>query len=235
MRDMSKSPARGRVQQEEQDASRNSRLLYISALQFLSFVLLARWVRYHPVDRLDVGITRQLQKHGSRLLQVISDGLSLLCAWQFMALVTGALAFRWWKARRRLDAVLAVSVPLVEVLFRKSLQRLIGRPRPSPALVHVARQKKSASFPSGHATTALTGWGWLLVLVSRLPKRQPLWRKALLSGIMLVITLAGPSRIYLGEHWTSDVVGGYLFGGAWLSLSCRLYRTLKSRGVFEEE
>ena len=48
-----------------------------------------------------------------------------------------------------------------------------------------------------------------------------------MSFIALMIALAGPSRIYLGEHWTSDVVGGYIFGGAWLSLSYSLYLALK--------
>ena len=53
-----------------------------------------------------------------------------------------------------------------------------------------------------------------------------MWRKALMSVITLMIVLGGPSRIYLGEHWTSDVVGGYLFGGAWLSLAFSLYSAL---------
>src|SRR6266567_4477773 len=149
------SPARSSTKQEVRGGPRNSRLLFVSALQFLSLALLARWVRHHPVDRLDVEITHQLQKHDSRLLQVISRCLSLLCAWQFMALVAGALALRWWKVRRRLEAVLVVSLALVEVVCRKLLQLLIGRSRPTPLLVHVARQKSSASFPSGHAATAL--------------------------------------------------------------------------------
>ena len=120
---------------------------------------------------------------------------------------------------------------MVETVFRKLTQRMVDRPRPNPMLVHVAKQKSSKSFPSGHAATALAGWGWLFVLANRLLKGKQLWQKASLGCITLVIALAGPSRTYLGEHWPSDVVGGYLYGGAWLSLSLQLYFALKDKGV----
>src|SRR5207249_1528016 len=98
-------------------------------------------------------------------------------------------------------------------------------------LVHVARPKNSESFPSGHAATALAGWGWLFALTNVLLKGKRPSKQAVLSFITLVIALAGPSRVYLGEHWTIDVTGGYLYGGAWLTLSYQLYLILKDKGV----
>ena len=109
---MFKSPAKPSTKQKKPGMPRDSRLLLLSALQFLSFALLARWVRHHPINRLDVQITHQAQKNDSRLLQILARCLTLLCAWQLVTLVTVALALRWWRARRRLEAVLLVSLAM---------------------------------------------------------------------------------------------------------------------------
>jgi membrane-associated phospholipid phosphatase len=51
----------------------------------------------------------------------------------------------------------------------------------------------------------------------------------LLVALSLLIALMGPSRIYLGQHWFSDVMGAYLFGSLWLALTIRFYRWGKRR------
>ena len=45
------------------------------------------------------------------------------------------------------------------------------------------------------------------------------------------VVLVGPSRMYLADHWLTDVVGGYLFGGGWLCFSLRLYLSLREKDV----
>src|SRR5438105_1984765 len=57
------------------------------------------------------------------------------------------------------------------------------------------------------------------------------WRTALLIISALFFVLVGPSRIYLGDHWASDVLGAYLIGGIWLAMSLWLYLYLRGRGV----
>ncbi|HBE28356.1 MAG TPA: hypothetical protein DDW25_05635 [Ktedonobacter sp.] len=56
-------------------------------------------------------------------------------------------------------------------------------------------------------------------------------QKALRSIPTLFIAFIGPSRIYLGDHWATDVLGGYLLGGSWLALLFRVYLALKNNGV----
>ena len=70
---------------------------------------------------------------------------------------------------------------------------------------------------------------FLFVLGMLLMKGNHRWQKGLLSLPALFVVLVGPSRIYLGDHWSTDVLGGYLFGGGWLSLTLSLYLLLRDR------
>ena len=94
------------------------------------------------------------------------------------------------------------------------LKRLIRRPRPLHSAI---LSSQSWSFPSGHAMESLVAYGMvayvLLVLV-----RWPLRRRAGIAvGASLLVLLIGWSRIYLGVHYVSDVIGGYTAGLLWLA------------------
>src|SRR5260370_22444104 len=59
------------------------------------------------------------------------------------------------------------------------------------------------------------------------------WRTALLITLAVLVVLIGLSRIYLGDHWASDVLGAYLIDGVLLGLAVGVYLPLKERGVLE--
>ena len=111
--------------------------------------------------------------------------------------------------RRRVDAlvVMLTLAPMVSVFF---LKLLVDRSRPEFFLV--GSEPASMSFPSGHSVFAVLLGGILIFLVGELFESRPI-RRSLQAGLGLLILGVGISRVYLGVHWPSDIIGGYLFGG----------------------
>jgi membrane-associated phospholipid phosphatase len=105
---------------------------------------------------------------------------------------------------------------------------LIQRPRPTANLVHVFRILNSYSFPSGHVMFYVVFFGFLFFLAFALLKPS-LVRNLLLLFFAVMILLIGVSRIYLGQHWASDVLGAYLLGSLTLVANIVFYRWGKSR------
>ncbi len=208
---------------------RNIILLFASALQLSLFTLLARWVHTHQVNRFDLTMTRSIQKRHNPVFFAISQCCTLLCSWQFSSVLAIPITVALWINRLRLEAITFACVSVSGTFFRKLLQSVVDRPRPTPALVHVTKKKSSPSFPSGHASTSIIGGGWLILLCNKFLKGRPGWQKAIISTLTALMFLSGPSRVYLGEHWTTDVTGGYLYGGSFLALTFSLYFTLHRR------
>ncbi len=102
-------------------------------------------------------------------------------------------------------------------LVNRILKTAIGRPRPTDELIEVLIEYPNLSFPSGHVVFFVQFFGFLLYLVAR--QKSPGWqRSATMFLVAWPITLVGVSRVYLGAHWPSDVLAGYLVGGIALFL-----------------
>ena len=135
-------------------------------------------------------------------------------------LVILVLGLRWETIAALFAALGTVLGGLVKVI--------VYRPRPAADLVHVFGPLNTYSFPSGHVLLATSFYGFLAFLAYTLLK--PSWHRTILLVLLgLFIALMGPSRIYMGQHWFSDVMGAYVLGSLWLALSIRVYRWGKSR------
>ena len=100
---------------------------------------------------------------------------------------------------------LTVIVPLLKLA--------VDRPRPEEPFVVPLWASSSASFPSGHSALAMLLWGLVFYLAPHLVDgRRRVF--ALRAVSIAIVALTGMSRVYLGVHWPSDVIGGYLVGGA---------------------
>lgn len=85
-------------------------------------------------------------------------------------------------------------------------------PRPAP----LYEGASVFSFPSGHVVMSIVVFGFLGILIAR--GTSSVWRWAATSGIALLVFLIALSRLYLGAHWLSEVIGGLSFGVIWLAL-----------------
>jgi undecaprenyl-diphosphatase len=124
-------------------------------------------------------------------------------------------AWLWWRGHRQLPLALLLIV-LIGRGLSEAQKYWIARVRPDlePHLVVV----KSSSFPSGHATSSMI---FYLALALALSAGTRWHRPAALGAIILSLAI-GTSRVMLGVHWPSDVIGGWAFGLLWVLLTLRL-------------
>jgi membrane-associated phospholipid phosphatase len=147
----------------------------------------------------DIGVHRWAVHHrtgGARRAAVVLTDTGVGAVPYALALVAGVISGSG-RYGRALFAVRAMAILLAVQLLRLGLAAAVGRPRP-PATdwaVHVS----GLAFPSGHTVTSATAAGILL---------YALWPR--LRGLPRAVAV-GLSRVYLGVHWPTDVIGGWLF------------------------
>lgn len=208
-------------------------LLIVYAIQLTLFALLAWWIHIHPVDQIDITITREFQENPTGWLRTSMLFISDLGLWYVMVPLVVVTALLCWFIGLRLEAVFIAILPAVSLGLNTIIKYVVARPRPNAHLVNIFQAASGQSFPSGHVMNYLAFWGLIFSFSIILFKGVRWWRILLLGVSGLIVGLVGPSRVYLGAHWASDVLGSYLIGGVLLGLSLYLYLQLKRRGVLE--
>jgi membrane-associated phospholipid phosphatase len=131
------------------------------------------------------------------------------------------LGYRW-------EALIALLSVISSTVLNLIVKLVVHQPRPQPDLVHVVKKLSSYSYPSGHVMFFMGFYAILWYLSYKV--LQPSWYRTFLLVLFgAMVVLVGVSRIYLGEHWFSDVLGGYILGSVVLILMIRLYHWGKPR------
>ncbi|BCJ67534.1 phosphatase PAP2 family protein [Polymorphospora rubra] len=190
----------------------------------LGFGLLLMLVRveFGPLYDLDHGTAQELNRVISEqgplvtVLQAITDlGGRPIMLWLVTVAVVGLLIRR----QPRL-AIYLVVAGAGALFLDPALKLIVGRLRPA---VEVALTGSAGnSFPSGHALGSLVAYGALLLVF--LPALAPRWRRPAIWIVATVVLLIGFTRVALGVHFISDVIGGWLLGLAWLGVTAYAFR-----------
>ncbi|MER6111276.1 phosphatase PAP2 family protein [Streptomyces hirsutus] len=138
-----------------------------------------------------------------------------------MRLLCGAVALLlWYRYAARWTAVWLVVTCAVGAMVQQVLKAAVGRARPVwPDPVDTAHY---AAFPSGHAMTAALTCGLLLWLLLRHGVGRALWGWAVALAV-LSVTGVGLTRVWLGVHWPTDVLGGWLLGLLTAAVAVRVH------------
>jgi undecaprenyl-diphosphatase len=188
-----------------------------AVLASLLFAVIAAFVRAGALDRLDARVELAVHRLDSGLADAvlttatwIGEDLVLLPA---LAVVI-ALALR--HRRRAIALVLAVDAIAVIAAY-SALKVMFSRER--PRLFDKVALPTSYSFPSGHAMSAIGIYGAMAAALIALYPRS---RRLVIPPAIALIIAIGVSRVYLGVHWPSDVLGGWLAGVPLLVASVHL-------------
>ena len=179
-----------------------------------------------PLTRLDGSIANRLNGsvHGSPLLVHGLETVSWLGKPLLLGVVVGvASVFVFWRGRRRLALYLVVTV-VVGGLVDSAIKILVDRPR--PVVDHPIATAFGKSFPSGHAMSSTIAYG--AVFLALLPALSRGRRRVALAVTIALVLAIGCSRLLLGVHFLSDVVGGYVLGVAWLAASTAAFEVWRT-------
>ena len=187
------------------------------------FSFIARYTQLFPGDKL---ITHRLQKQQNRWFHNFMLSISEFGFPKMFTPITVGIAAIFWALRFRLESIFILLTSTSSIL-NWIVKRLIKRPRPTKELVTVVRVINEPSFPSGHVMHYTNFFGLLIYLLATN------WRSGKLRNLLILvctalIALIGPSRVYLGAHWPSDVMAGYIYGGLWFAGLMTVYLRIKS-------
>lgn len=201
---------------------RENRAIFFLAV--LSVVFLALSLAAHSPEllHLDRGITRAVQRGRVAWLDEIALAFTFLGngGTLVVAGLSGAFLFL---ASRRPWAALLCAATLLGLPLNMGIKELVGRARPSDELVSVVLPAVGLSFPSGHAMVSVLFYGYL-ALMAWIHLRHRVWRRFWTTGFVVVAICVSLSRVYLGVHWFSDVVGGWTAGLFLLLILAEIYK-----------
>jgi undecaprenyl-diphosphatase len=160
---------------------------------------------------IDTATTNFLHGLANPNLDALMVGVTGFGSSVVLASVAGLAAVLLAVRRRRAKAVFVALALVGTLVLNEMLKAVFQRPRPGLAWAEVL---PDFSFPSGHAMNSFVVYV-ALALVARLLWGRRVGTVALAPAIFLAVSI-GISRIYLGAHWLTDAVGGYLAGALWL-------------------
>ena len=175
------------------------------------FAMLSYFVMFTPPSFIDLFVSEEIQERHNSLL----DSFMKLISWfgvvpisVIMVVITSCIFLLLHYRREALFTLLT----LVSGAISSGLKIVINRPRPTQDLVTIIEKAQHQSFPSGHTLFYTVFFGFVLIIMGN-RKSYPNWLRITVAVLCTLMIFLGPvSRVYLGAHWFTDVLGGFVLG-----------------------
>ncbi|MDO8579935.1 MAG: phosphatase PAP2 family protein [Candidatus Omnitrophota bacterium] len=185
------------------------------------------WVKLFPTSTIDTQISQSLQQETHSFLWVsFMTWISLPGDSSISTISVGLLFLLFLLSKNKREAFYVLLVFIADLLTNL-FKIIVDRPRPTNDLVDILSISTFPSFPSGHVVHYVVFFGFLLISMLYVKNFPRALRLFIIYGSLLLILSIGTSRVYLGAHFTTDVIGGYLMGLIFLSAIVYCY----TRGI----
>jgi membrane-associated phospholipid phosphatase len=197
-------------------------VLFIVGTISLVFIILSILVSIYPDSFIDRAFSSEVQEHQNRIFNSIMEIIS----WpgymprSFIMVIAVSAIFYFLKYKKEAFYIL---LTLLSGLISALMKIAVNRPRPTDLLVRIIETTKSQSFPSGHVILYVVFFGFLTILMVHLKSIPKKIRYVVGAISLLFIFSVAFARIYLGAHWLTDVLGGFLLGIICLYIISSLY------------
>lgn len=197
-------------------------LLSILVLLILSFTTLSVFIAKHPILPFDIKASLLVQKLQSSWMDKVMLAISFFgeLPYSLLSVLVVAAIFYWQKFRRE---AFYISMVLFSGLIILGVKNIINRPRPTTFYVRLVEVNRFQSYPSGHVLSYVLFFGFLIILMRTLKQIPQITRNVITYISAFLVIMIAPSRIYLGAHWLTDTIGGFLLGIICLFPLCYFY------------
>lgn len=186
-------------------------LTYILATIAVGFILLTIVVSQFPPSVIDIEFSEEIQEYQLPVLDLIMKAASYPGYMPYSAILITVTALAFYLRKHKKEA-LFVLLTAGSALVSTIVKFLVDRPRPAKELVKIVLETHQQSFPSGHVMFYVVFFGFITLLMYMFKHIHQPTRWAVSIFNMLLIFTIPISRIYLGAHWFTDVLGGFLLG-----------------------
>lgn len=209
---------------------RKTLFLCFSIFFIIVFLLLSFYVVDSSPKSWDLLVSQELQEEPSAILDVLMKGFSWLGTVYVAAIMVIVFSIIFFAFKYIKEAFFVLSC-LLSGGVSYVLKMLIDRPRPTTDFVRIVDETHYQSFPSGHVLfyTAFFGTLMLIAISSSILKFS--WKIMMSSICVAMIVLGAVSRIYLGAHWFTDVIGGFIVGVLFVMFTGSLYLRSKNKST----
>lgn len=206
--------------------TKNRRILAarIGAIAGFIFILIAAFVIPGATSSFDNAVTRSIVEHRIGFMGTVAHILTTIGG-TVIVLVLAILALGYLAYRRKiLELEVLFGALAGDVIIVTALKKAVQRHRP-PENLWIGHVEDQESFPSGHSANNTVLWLTVALIFSMIAKTEMEKRIAQVMNVLCwVMPLCiGLSRIYVAQHWATDVLAGWSLGLAWVSFVAWVY------------